>query len=442
MISTMSDDNMAFWNEKIETMPRAELEKLQFDLLKKQVRRMYDSSKLIHDRMEAAGLTPDDIVDFESFRKMPFMKKTDLRDNYPDGLFVKPYDELVRIHVSSGTTGNPTVVGYTKKDLEDWSESLARGMVSFGMSSKDLLQNCHGYGLFTGGLGVHYGAERIGATVLPTSTGNTSRQIQLMMDLPVTAFAGTPSYLFHIADVCDNMNISIEKDTKVRLAIAGGEPWSESMREKLQKRTGIRVHNCYGASEFYGPIFLECEKQCGAHVWADLCYMEVLNENGEPCADGERGELVVTMLQKEAFPLIRYRVGDISAIEWEQCACGRTHPRLMRLSGRSDDMLIVRGINVFPSQIESIIGEIPFVSTFYHITLNNDNYMDDMTVDIELTEASLTEDMVKLGKMTELVEEKLKNVLNLKTNVRLVLPGTLKRFEGKAQHVTDNRNYD
>ncbi|MDR3282456.1 MAG: phenylacetate--CoA ligase [Candidatus Methanoplasma sp.] len=433
---------MAFWNEAIETMPRAELEKLQMNLLKKQVRAMYGQSKFFHDRMRDAGMHPDDVTDRDSFRKVPFMKKTDLRDNYPDKLFVRPYEELARIHVSSGTTGLPTVVGYTQHDLDEWSESLARGMASFGMSSRDLLQNYHGYGLFTGGLGVHQAAEKLGASVLPTSTGNTARQVQLMMDLPVTACAGTPSYLFHIADTFDGMGKDIRKDTKVRLAIAGGEPWSESMRNKIQERTGIKVHNCYGASEFYGPMFLECEKQRGAHVWADICYIEILDKDGELCADGERGEMVVTMLNKEAFPLIRYRIGDISALDWTKCECGRTHPRLMRLSGRTDDMLIVRGINVFPSQIESVIGEARFLSPFYHITLDNKNYMDNMVIEVELDESRLTEDTVELGNMARSIEARMKDVLNLKTTVKLMLPGTLKRFEGKAQHVTDNRNYD
>ncbi|MCL2295725.1 MAG: phenylacetate--CoA ligase [Methanomassiliicoccaceae archaeon] len=433
---------MAFWNKEIETMPRAELEKLQLSLLKKNVRTMYDSSKFIHDRMKAAGVSPADVTDLKTFRKIPFMLKTDFRDNYPDKLFVKPYEELERLHVSSGTTGKPTVVGYTKKDLEIWAESLARGMVSFGMSNKDLIQNAHGYGLFTGGLGVHYAAEKIGATVLPASTGNTERQIQLMRDLPVTAFAGTPSYLFHIADVCDEKGIDIQRDTKLRMAIAGGEPWSESMRIKIQNRTGIRMHNCYGASEFYGPSFLECEKQSGLHAWADICYIEILDKNGDQCAEGERGEVVITMLQKEAFPLIRYKIMDISALVWEKCECGRTHPRLMRISGRTDDMLCVRGVNVFPSQVESVIGEIPFLSTFYHITLENKNYMDDMVVEVELNESSLKEDMTELLKRTRFVEDRLKNVLSISAKVKLVLPGTLKRFEGKSQHVTDNRRYD
>jgi len=289
---------------------------------------------------------------------------------------------------------------------------------------------------------VHYAAEKIGATVLPTSTGNTERQIRLMMDLPVTAYAGTPSYFFHIAEVCDEKGIDIQRDTKLRLAIAGGEPWSESMRVKMQDKTGVRLHNCYGASELYGPSFLECEKQAGVHVWGDICYMEILDKNGEQCADGERGEMVVTMLQKEAFPLIRYKIGDISALDWEKCECGRTHPRLMRLSGRTDDMLSIRGVNVFPSQIESVIGEIPFLSPFYHITVENENYMDDMAIEVELNESSLNEDMTELFAMTRVVEEKLKSVLNVSSKVKLVLPGTLARFEGKANHVTDKRRYD
>ena len=392
---------MAFWNERIETMPREELEKLQLSLLKAKVREMYDKSPFFHDRMREAGVLPEDIDSFEAFRKVPFMRKSDLRDNYPDKLFTVPYDDITRIHVSSGTTGRPTVVGYTQKDLDNWTESLARGMTSFGMTKKDMLQNFHGYGLFTGGLGVHYGAERIGATVLPISTGNTERQIQLMQDLPVTAWAGTPSYMFHIADVCDKIGVDIRRDTKVKLAIAGGEPWTESMRRKLQDRTGVRVHNCYGASEMSGPMFLECSEQQGIHVWADLAYVEILDENDEPCAEGEKGQIVVTMLQKEAFPLIRYRMGDISSITWEKCACGRTHPRLSRISGRTDDMLVVRGVNVFPSQIESVIGELPFLSPFYHITLENANYMDAMTVRVELNEEYLTEDMNKLAEMSK-----------------------------------------
>ena len=433
---------MAYWNEELETKPKEELQKMQLDLLRKNLRMMYDSSDFIRERMDSAGINPDDINSFEDYRKVPFMYKDDLRKHYPDRLFIKPYQELVRVHVSSGTTGNPTVVGYTQTDLDNWAESLNRGMTSFGMNKDDMLQNFHGYGLFTGGLGVHNAAERMGVTVLPISTGNTERQIKMMQDLPITTFAGTPSYMFHIADVCDQKGVDIRKDTKVKYAIAGGEPWSESMRQKLQERTGIRVHNCYGASEFYGPMFLECSEQDGLHIWADLAYIEILDEKGEPCADGERGEVVVTMLKKEAFPLIRYKIGDISAIIWDECKCGRTHPRLMRITGRTDDMLIIRGVNVFPSQVEEVIGEFDFLTPFYNIILTNENFMDNMVVEVEIAEDSLTEDTVTIERMSRSVEERLKSVLNVKGKVRLVLPGTLKRFEGKSHHVEDLRTYD
>ena len=433
---------MTYWNEKIETMPKEDLKAMQLELLKELVKNTYRDSKFYRERMDAAGVKPEDIKTLDDIRKLPFMKKTDLRDNYPDKLFVRPYDDLVRIHVSSGTTGKPTVVGYTRNDLDNWAESLDRGMVSFGMSKSDMLQNAHGYGLFTGGIGVHDAATRLGATVLPISTGNTNRQIDLMCDLPVTAIAGTPSYLFHIADTCDERGIDIRKDTKLRLAIAGGEPWSESMRKKLQDRTGIRVHNCYGASEFYGPMFLECKEQCGVHVWADFALIEILDDNDNPVPDGQKGNVVVTMLKKEAFPLIRYRIGDITSITWERCKCGRTHPRLDRITGRSDDMLVVKGINVFPSQIEAVIGEMPFLSPFYMITFDNKHYSDHMLVEVELNENSLTDDTTELAKMAKKLDSRLKEVLNIKAEVRLALPKTLQRFEGKSKHVIDNRSYE
>ena len=435
---------MTYWNEKIETMPKEDLKAMQLELLKELVKNTYRDSKFYRERMDAAGVKPEDIKTLDDIRKLPFMKKTDLRDNYPDKLFVRPYDDLVRIHVSSGTTGKPTVVGYTRNDLDNWAESLDRGMVSFGMSKSDMLQNAHGYGLFTGGIGVHDAATRLGATVLPISTGNTNRQIDLMCDLPVTAIAGTPSYLFHIADTCDERGIDIRKDTKLRLAIAGGEPWSESMRKKLQDRTGIRVHNCYGASEFYGPMFLECKEQCGVHVWADLALIEILDDNDNPVPDGPKGHVVVTMLKKEAFPKMApvIKPEAITSITWEKCKCGRTHPRLDRITGRSDDMLVVKGINVFPSQIEAVIGEMPFLSPFYMITLDNKNYSDHMLVEVELNENSLTDDTTELAKMAKKLDSRLKEVLNIKAEVRLALPKTLQRFEGKSKHVIDNRSYE
>jgi phenylacetate-CoA ligase len=433
---------MRYWNKKIETMPRKDIEAFQLKRLKKLVSDIYVTSPFYSARMKEAGVRPDDIRTLNDVSRLPTMKKTDLRDKYPDRLIVRPQSELRRYHVSSGTTGKPTIVGYTRNDLENWSESLARAFTSFGLGENDVVQVSNGYGLFTGGLGMHYGAEKLGATVLPASTGNTSRQIELLVDLPVTAIACTPSYMFHIADECDRRGLDIRKDTKLRAGILGAEPWSESMRKKIQDRTGIAAQNCYGASELSGPMFTECSEQAGIHVWGDLCLMEVLDENGEQCADGERGELVITMLQKEAFPLIRYKIGDISTIEWERCACGRTHPRLQRLSGRTDDMLIIRGINVFPSQVEEIIGEMDFLSPFYHITVDSVNYTDRMLLEVELDEDSLTEDTNVLNKMSRKIDQRMKDVLNVKVELKLVLPGTLKRFEGKANHVTDNRTYE
>ena len=433
---------MEYWNRSVETMSRCDIEALQLRLIRRLTSEMYANSAFYNRKMKESGVRPDDIVTLKDVTKLPTMKKTDLRDNYPDRLFVRPQKDIIRYHVSSGTTGKPTVVGYTRNDLDNWSESLARAFASFGLGENDVIQVSNGYGLFSGGLGMHYGAERLGATALPASTGNTNRQIELMKDLPVTAIACTPSYMFHIADECERMGIDLRRDTKLRAGILGAEPWSESMRRKLQDRTGIMAQNCYGASELSGPMFTECSEQNGIHVWGDLCLVEILDDDGEPCADGEKGNMVLTMLQKEAFPLIRYKIGDISSIEWEKCACGRTHPRLQRLSGRSDDMLIIRGINVFPSQVEDVIGQMPFLSPFYHITVSAENYMDRMVLEVELNEESLTDDMNLLNRMTRTVDQKLKEILNIKVDVKIVLPGTLKRFEGKAKHVTDTRTYD
>ena len=433
---------MSYWNKDIETMSVKDIKALQSKLLRKLISDMYDSSKFYHDKMVAAGVKPHDIKDLSDLSKLPAMKKTDLRDNYPDKLFVRPQSEIIRYHVSSGTTGKPTVVGYTRNDIENWSESLARAFTSCGLGKNDVMQISNGYGLFTGGLGKHYGAEKIGAAALPASTGNTARQIELMRDLPVTSIACTPSYMFHIADACDRAGVDIRKDTKLRVGILGAEPWSESMRKKLQDRTGILAQNCYGTSEISGPMFTECTEQNGIHIWGDLCLMEILDDNGEPCADGERGEMVMTMLQKEAFPLIRYKIGDISSLEWEKCGCGRTHPRLQRITGRTDDMLIIRGINVFPTQVEDVIGEMDFLSPFYHITVDAVNYMDNILIEAEISDHALTDDMTRLGKMAKEFERRLKDVLNVKADVELTLPGSMPRSEGKAKHVTDLRTYE
>lgn len=431
---------MKTWDPRIEEMPKPDLEHLQYKLLKSLVYRLYSFSPFYHHRMEEAKVHPDDIRTLGDIRKLPFMYKRDLRDNYPDRLFVATQEELVRYHVSSGTTGKPTVVGYTERDLENWTASLARALVSCGLGRGDVMQVSYGYGLFTGGLGLHYGAERIGATVLPTSVGNTERQIELMQDLKTTAIACTPSYLLHMGEVAEKMGISIKNDTLLRTGILGAEPWSEQMRERIQEWLGIRAYDIYGTSELSGPMFCECSEQKGFHVWGDLAYVEILDpETLEPLPAGERGEMVITMLQKEALPMIRYRIGDISSIDDSVCPCGRTHPRVQRITGRVDDMLIIRGINVFPSQIEYALMSIPEVGQHFQIIVDRKGALDDMLVQVEVGKESFSDKITDLMGIRRKVEHKLRNVLNVAVNVELVEPGTLPRFEGKAKRVVDRR---
>lgn len=431
---------MGPWDPRIEEMPREDLKRLQYRLLKTRISYLYSFSPFYHHRMEETHVHPDDIKNLEDIRKLPFMYKGDLRDNYPDKLFVATQDELVRYHVSSGTTGKPTVVGYTERDLENWTISLARGLVSCGLGRGDVMQVSYGYGLFTGGLGLHYGAERIGATVLPTSVGNTERQIELMQDLKTTAIACTPSYLLHMGEVAEKMGVSIKKDTLLRTGILGAEPWSEQMRQRIQDWLGIRAYDIYGTSELSGPMFCECTEQKGFHVWGDLAYVEILDpETLEPLPSGERGEMVITMLQKEALPLIRYRIGDISAIDDSVCACGRTHPRVQRITGRVDDMLIIRGINVFPSQIEYTLMSIPEVGQHFQIIVDRKGALDDMLVQVEVNKDAFSDKITDLMGIRKKVEHRLRNILNVAVDVELVEPGSLPRFEGKAKRVIDRR---
>ena len=431
---------MMFWDPRVEEMPKEELQKLQYKLLKTLVYRLYSFSPFYHDRMKETGVHPDDIQTLADIRKLPFMYKRDLRDNYPDKIFVAGQEDLVRYHVSSGTTGKPTVVGYTRNDLDNWTTSLARGLVSCGLGRGDVLQVSYGYGLFTGGLGLHYGAERVGATVLPTSVGNTERQIELMQDLHTTAIACTPSYLLHMGEVAEKMGVSIRDDTDLRMGILGAEPWSDAMKARIEDWLGIKAYDIYGTSELYGPMFCECAEQNGFHVWGDLAYIEILDPvTGESLGPGEKGELVVTMLQKEALPMIRYRIGDITSYEDGVCACGRTHPRVMRISGRVDDMLIIRGINVFPSQIEYALMTIPQVGQHFQIVVDRKGALDDMLVRVEVARESFSDKITDLMAIRKNVEHKLRNTLNVAVNVELVEPGSLPRFEGKAKRVIDRR---
>ncbi len=431
---------MRCWEPRIEEMPIADLRRLQYKLLKTLVYRVYSFSQFYQSRMKEAGVHPDDINSLEDIGKLPFMHKKDLRDTYPNGLIISDPEELVRYHVSSGTTGKPTVVGYTQKDINNWTESLARALTSVGIGRGDVMQVSYGYGLFTGGLGLHYGAERVGATVVPASVGNTERQIELMQDLRVTAIACTPSYLIHMGEVAETMGISIKNDTLLRKAIVGAEPWSEQMRIRIREWLGVEAYDVYGTSELSGPLFCECIEQQGFHVWGDLIFPEILDpETQQPLPLGERGELVVTMLQKEGLPIIRYRTGDITAIRQEVCACGRTHPRLERLSGRVDDMLIIRGINVFPSQIEHTLLSIPEVGKHFMIEVDRTGALDDMLVRVEIATDSFSDKITDLIKLRSKVEKTLHNTLNVAVKVELAETGSLPRFEGKAKRVIDRR---
>jgi len=429
-----------YWNPHVERMPIKDLHKLQEERLRTLVRYVYDHSSFYRQRFREAGVEPEDIKELSDVTKLPFTTKIDLRNTYPTGMFCLPKDWVVRYHVSSGTTGKPTVVGYTQGDIDMWTDSLARALTSIGLGRGDVIQVSYGYGLFTGGLGLHYGAERIGATVLPTSAGSTERQIELMQDLGSTAIACTPSYFLYLNEVAQKMGVSIRDDTKLKAGLFGAEPWSDETRRRIEESTGIKAYDIYGTSEMSGPLCSECHLQNGIHIWADLFLIEVIDpKTGEQVAEGERGELVVTTLDKWAFPLIRYRIGDLTILNNEPCECGRTHPRIMRILGRTDDMIIVRGINVFPSQVESVLMRIPEIGDNYMIIVDRKGPLDVMTVKVEVTESAFSDKIADLMSLSKAVSQQLKGVLNIMADVELVEPGTIPRSEGKAQRVIDNR---
>ncbi len=432
---------MVCWEPRIENMRPEELRALQYRHLKTLVYRLYSFSDFYHAKMRAANVHPDDINGLEDIRKLPFMSKKDLRDGYPDKCFAVPKKEVVRYHASSGTTGKPTIVGYTQKDIDNWATSLARSLTSIGLGSDDVIQVSNTYGLFTGGIGFHYAAEKIGAAVVPASTGNTERQIELIQDLEVTAMAATPSYMLHLGEVAEKMGISIKNDTKLRVGLLGGEPWSMKMRERIDEWLGVKGFNCYGTSELSGPMFTECSERDGIHLWGDYVYVEILDpETHEPCAPGEKGEMVLTMLQKEALPIVRFRIGDVSSIDPEPCPCGRTHPKIKRIFGRVDDMLIVRGINVFPSQVQHALMSIPELGEHFQIVVERKGALDTMLVRVELKREAFTDNIVQLMALRETISHRLKNSLNVGATVELVEPGTLPRYEGKSKFVVDKRD--
>ena len=429
-----------FWNPRIETMPYEELKQLQYHELKQLVNNLYSFNKFYHDRMREANVSPLDINCLDDIRKLPFMYKQDLRDNYPGKMFTAPKNEIVRYHVSSGTSGKPTLVAYTRHDLDYWTEALARSFTSAGIGPGDIMQVSYGYGLFTGGLGAHYGAEKVGATVLPASTGNTQRQLEMMQDLGVTVIACTPSYLTHLCTTAREMGIDWKRDMKLKKAILGAEPWSESMRTRLQNEMGIKCYDIYGTSEQAGPMFSECEAQKGAHICGDLMLVEILDrETGEPLEPGNEGEMVVTMLQKEAMPMIRYKMKDITHLDVEPCECGRTSPRIGRITGRADDMLIIRGINVFPSQIEYTLMRIPQVGEQYMIYVTREGDLDRMQLQVEIRPEAFSDKVEDMVALRAHIESELKKYLNVAVEVELKAPGELPRFDGKAKRVIDKR---
>ena len=429
-----------FWNKPVETMGRADLAALQTGRLKDTVERVYRQVPFFRSRMQAAGLLPEDIAGLEDIGRLPFTTKQDMRDNYPYGLFAVPLAEIVRIHASSGTTGKPTVVGYTKRDIGIWSEVMARTLTAAGASRQSFIQVAYGYGLFTGGLGVHYGAELIGASVIPVSSGNTSRQIMLMKDFGTTLIACTPSYALYIAETLAEMGLA-PGDLKLKAGVFGAEPWSERMRKEIEERLAIKAMDIYGLSEIIGPgVASECECQNGLHINEDHFYPEVINPvTGEALPDGEKGELVLTTITKEGMPMVRYRTRDLTILDRRPCDCGRTLVRMGKVLGRSDDMLIIRGVNVFPSQVESVLLGLGETSPHYQLIVDREDNLDKLTVLVEMTADMFSDEVRRLETLEHKIEAALGNVLGVTAKVRLVGPKSIERSEGKAKRVIDNR---
>ncbi len=433
---------MKYWNKEIETMSRDQMSVLQSERLSKQVQRVYDRVPYFRAKMDAIKLKPTDIKSISDISKLPFTVKTDIRGNYPFGLFGCDKKEVVRLHASSGTTGKLTVVGYTKNDLETWSECTARALTSAGLSDEDTVHVAYGYGLFTGGLGVHYGIEKIGATAVPVSTGNTMRQIMLLKDFGATAIACTPSYAIYLAEEMAAEGITPD-DLLLKTGIFGAEPWTEEMRREIEKKLKIKTFDIYGLSEISGPgVSMECKKHCGNHVYEDFFYPEIINPDTlEPLPYGEKGELVFTTLTKECIPLIRYRTRDICTLYAEECECGRTLVRMGRIEGRSDDMLIIRGVNIFPSQIETVLLNIGgLIGPHYQIILDKKGSLDTMEIQVELNENAFSDEVKVLEQLKKRIEHDMQSMLGIAAKITIVSPHTLPRSEGKAKRIIDNRN--
>ncbi len=428
------------WNRQMECASREQMRELQGKRLHETVVRVYHNTPFYRRKMDEAGLRPDDIQSIDDIVKLPFTTKQDLRDNYPYGLFAVPMSDIVRLHASSGTTGRPTVVGYTRRDLNVWSEMIARCLTAYGATNHDIFHVAYGYGLFTGGLGMHYGVEEIGGTVIPVSSGNTAKQIQLLHDFGPTAIACTPSYALYLAEAIAASGIPRE-EFKLRIGIFGAEPWTENMRRQIESSLGIKAYNIYGLSEIMGPgVSHECECQNGSHIIDDHFYPEIVDPDTlAPLPCGSLGELVFTTLTKEGLPLLRYRTKDLCSIDDAPCDCGRTSVRMSRIVGRSDDMLIIRGVNIFPSQVESVILDMEEFEPHYMLVVDRVNNLDTLQVLIEVKEEFYSDEINRMIELRRKIAHRLQNVLGIAADVKLVEPRTLERSEGKAKRVQDNR---
>lgn len=428
-----------YWNPKAETMSPDERHVLQSERLRATVERAYNNVKLYRDRCDAKGIKPEDIKSIDDLKKLPFIYKTDLRDTYPYGMFAVPMSDVVRIHASSGSTGKPTVVGYTRNDVNTWSECMARSMAMGGITQNDIVHVSYGYGLFTGGLGGHYGGELIGASVIPVSTGNTKRQLQIMEDFGPTALMCTPSYAMLLGDAV--VEAGLRDRLKLKVGFFGAEPWTENMRRQIEERLGLVALDIYGLSEICGPgVSNECECRNGLHVQDDHFYPEVVDPvTEEVLPDGQRGELVFTCITKEALPLIRYNTRDLSVLHHEKCACGRTTVRMEKITGRSDDMLIIRGVNVFPTQIESVLLHYSEVAPHYKIIVDRVNNTDTLEIQVEMSDMLFSDEVRELENIERRIRRDVESTLGLSATIRLCTPRTLERSEGKAKRVLDKR---
>ncbi len=427
-----------YWQEEFETMSRDKLEELQLQRLQRTLRHVYENVPFYRKSFDEAGIKPGDIKSLSDLQKLPFTTKQDMRDSYPFGLFAVPMDKIVRLHASSGTTGKPTVVGYTQKDIDIWADLMARSIVMAGGSSKDIIQNAYGYGLFTGGIGVHYGAERIGATVVPVSGGNTPRQLMLMKDFGTTILTCTPSYALYLGEEIQNAEI---EGLKLRIGIFGAEPWSERMREQLESKLNLTALDIYGLSEVIGPgVSMECPEKKGMHIYEDHFIAEIIDpETEKQLPYGQPGELVITSLTKEAMPIIRYRTRDITVLNAETCSCGRTFVRMQRVTGRTDDMLIIRGVNVFPSQIESVLLEFGDTEPHYLLVVDRKGALDDLEIWVELSERFFSDKVRALEDLEQRIRSRILSVLGISARIKFVEPRTIPRSEGKAKRVVDRR---